>query len=353
MVRQSAASACGEDYLESVKIYGAFTQAALLNGACETNLFIRVDLKNSYPSATAYTLIMDGDNHWGWTSPFQTVTTPKSKGNSFDENIFLSPVFVNSGGGRTLWIEGTHRHTYMGAYTLTTRGSLQPIVLVDEKTGSNEELSMDIHVEGAAISDAFLLSGDNAFPLLAGFAYSDHGTQAINSLLKLDAGIQRATINGGSIRIVESPHGPNVRVFDSPSAWNFSGRIYVPEPGNWPSRPNSFSGEICVAGACRYYGQFFPDTSSAGPPSPAAMNLAAQSQVIGGMPLAEGHCSSRTVSVPGARTGMVVEASPMNYPGDGAFWHAFVSADGEVTVSVCVSLAMTPTSSVYSLRVTP
>jgi hypothetical protein len=30
-----------------------------------------------------------------------------------------------------------------------------------------------------------------------------------------------------------------------------------------------------------------------------------------------------------------------------------VSADGEVTVSVCVSLAMTPTSSVYSLRVTP
>jgi hypothetical protein len=72
---------------------------------------------------------------------------------------------------------------------------------------------------------------------------------------------------------------------------------------------------------------------------------------IGGSALAAGACTSGTVSVTNSTTSMAVIATPATYPGDGIFWHGYVSAAGTVTVKVCATVAATPTASAYNVRV--
>jgi hypothetical protein len=79
--------------------------------------------------------------------------------------------------------------------------------------------------------------------------------------------------------------------------------------------------------------------------------LSATTGSIGGGALAAGACASGTVSVTGASTSMVADASPNTYPGDGDYWNARVSAAGTVTVKVCAVVAQTPAASTYSVRV--
>ncbi len=72
---------------------------------------------------------------------------------------------------------------------------------------------------------------------------------------------------------------------------------------------------------------------------------------IGGSALAAGACTSGTVAVSGSTTSMAVQATPATYPGDGTFWHGYVSTAGTVTVKVCAAVALTPTASTYNVRV--
>jgi hypothetical protein len=72
---------------------------------------------------------------------------------------------------------------------------------------------------------------------------------------------------------------------------------------------------------------------------------------IGGGALLAGTCTSGTVAVTGATTGMVVGAAPVTYPGDGVVWFGYVSSSGTVTVKVCSILALTPTASAYNVTV--
>jgi hypothetical protein len=55
--------------------------------------------------------------------------------------------------------------------------------------------------------------------------------------------------------------------------------------------------------------------------------------------------------VTSSTTSMPVGVSPNTYPGDGAYWMGYVSANGTVTVKVCAAIALTPTSSTYNVRV--
>lgn len=70
--------------------------------------------------------------------------------------------------------------------------------------------------------------------------------------------------------------------------------------------------------------------------------------------LLAGACTAgTTVTISGATTGMTATASPVSYPGDGAYWLAYVSASNTVTVKVCAAVAETPSASAYNVRLLP
>jgi hypothetical protein len=89
-------------------------------------------------------------------------------------------------------------------------------------------------------------------------------------------------------------------------------------------------------------------TASCGPLSGATASL-------GGSSVGAGACVSATATVTGAAVGMVAAANPATYPGDGFDWRGYVSAANTVTVKLCnfTSGGLTPTSSVYNIRVNP
>jgi hypothetical protein len=74
---------------------------------------------------------------------------------------------------------------------------------------------------------------------------------------------------------------------------------------------------------------------------------------IGGSVLLAGACSTGTINVTGATTSMVAVASPVTAQPNGVQWQAYVSSAGVVTVNVCAIVGLTPTSSVYNVRVIP
>ena len=67
--------------------------------------------------------------------------------------------------------------------------------------------------------------------------------------------------------------------------------------------------------------------------------------------LLAGGCGTGTVTVTGAATGDRVLAVAVTYPGDGVWYHARVTSANTVTVYVCAAIALTPTSSTYTVTV--
>ena len=72
---------------------------------------------------------------------------------------------------------------------------------------------------------------------------------------------------------------------------------------------------------------------------------------IGGGALLAAACTSGTVTVNGAATGMVAIASPNTYPGDGSIWSAQVTSANTVTIKLCAIAALTPSAGTYNVRV--
>lgn len=87
-------------------------------------------------------------------------------------------------------------------------------------------------------------------------------------------------------------------------------------------------------------------------PAGYAATLSGTTSSVGGGALIAGACTSGTVTITGAASGMVAVATPGTYPGDGIYWLAYVSSSNTITVKVCGAVAATPTASTYNVRVT-
>lgn len=81
--------------------------------------------------------------------------------------------------------------------------------------------------------------------------------------------------------------------------------------------------------------------------------LIATSGSIGGSALIAGGCSTGTVTVTGAANTMDVHATPVADPGTQFYWKAVISSANTVTVSVCATIAGTPSAEAYNVRVIP
>lgn len=80
--------------------------------------------------------------------------------------------------------------------------------------------------------------------------------------------------------------------------------------------------------------------------------ISAISTSIGGSALLLGQCATQDVSVPGAiKATMVATTSPVTTQPTGVQWQAQIIADGTVRVFVCALLSVTPTASLYNVKV--
>lgn len=81
------------------------------------------------------------------------------------------------------------------------------------------------------------------------------------------------------------------------------------------------------------------------------VDLIATSASLGGSALLAGACTTGTVTVTGAATGMFANLNATTWPGDGTSIFAYVSAANTVTIKICADVALTPGASTYIVRV--
>lgn len=72
---------------------------------------------------------------------------------------------------------------------------------------------------------------------------------------------------------------------------------------------------------------------------------------LGGSILIAGAATVGTITVPGARAGMVVTVTPQSDPLVGCIWTGFVSSNDTVTVRVIAIIGLTPNSVTYNVMV--
>lgn len=252
-VSGGGATACGNQVFQGGKISGTWSSTGILNGACETDQFSSLLVQNNSTATGCYAYIMDGENHFHWSSSYITVYTPQnsSSGISQGDNTHFGLTFVSScNSPGIVWASGTQHTQFIGGYALGlgSTGPSAQFTMYDDGQNENSLFRVDEHTEGSTpFNYIFFQTGSNTTPKLQGLDYSDHASEASVAVFHADTGITGVTIDG-NIRFEQTISAPPV-MWDQPSLWTVSGSFTMPQSGYWVS-PSSFSGMLCISGSC-------------------------------------------------------------------------------------------------------
>ncbi len=203
--------------------YGSFSLASVLNEQSETTLFDKVHLYNG--AENGFALIFDGYHHFDASSIYVDDKEPINRCESFDENLITNSILSAA---TPLWVGCTSRLRIISSYAVNTNlGSPYGVVLYNEVSGNgNIEPDFDLHVEGPSgnMTSVFAIEGDAKTVRIEGFRWREHGSQATESIFKIDptSATTSVSMSRTSIDLFSGPH-----LFDKGVLYKVSGTIYV------------------------------------------------------------------------------------------------------------------------------
>ncbi len=268
---------------------GNFTEAAVLNENSETTTWTSPRIYNG--AANAYGYIADGSNHFNVSSTFINTTIPVESGQSFDENLFLNPIFMSSGVGSTpLWISNAARMRIVSGYIANTdkTSAFRVAAILFQTNGTTiSQLDFDVHSE-AYINSVFTLSagpGISSFDM-EGFRYRENGVFSSSSIFTIDpaSSIKLVTFENLDLDVAKAVNAGS-RLFDTPASYTGSGRIYLPAGMTGLPNPGSFSGPLCMGVLCDSSGETVVPTGSRTGQSLAAIAELATSALPASVPV--------------------------------------------------------------------
>lgn len=232
---------------QNLNVTGSFSIAACYNFAGETVLYTNPVCANSDTSASSYSFVQDGINHFNITSAFVTELAPVDAPQSFNANTIVNGHFKSLGGASNVsavWSSDTRSHSYVNTYALNNGGA-NCVTLYEIASGASQLSYWDVHCEGAAISNIFLVAGTLASPVYNGFTYKDGAIFASSSIFSLSGSAVSAAIQSIDLNVSQSLTAVNntVTVFASAKAWTVSGKVYLANP-SWWNAPLTFNGQL-------------------------------------------------------------------------------------------------------------
>lgn len=180
-----------------------------------------------------FAMVLDGQNHWGVASPFQSVNWPADTYYTFTENNIIGGSLRYYGAsyrGAPLWmasVEGLRTaHLY-----LAQLASGPCVSLFDNNaayTLHNISETLEIECESSAANYDVQLTGPNPAPNVSGLTVLDQLSTVSTAILGVDSGITAVTAHGSSVTLGHS--ATNVPLFGIGSAglWNFDGSVNLP-----------------------------------------------------------------------------------------------------------------------------
>jgi hypothetical protein len=219
---------------DHVTVDGYYTQAAAHNNGTEDfradgltafNRYTASGCSVSALDSCGYAFINDGVNHWTLTSSYVTVSLTHDTFNSFNENLFGQPVFVNYGNGPAVWMSGTHRHQYQRGYIQVQGAGVIPAAVIYFTSGDGQFqhlLDWDVHTE-IQPSAEFFLTG-NANPGFFGLRMQNHLIQS-NQVFQTDSGVSSVRIDHTDFSWSQFLN--TMKIFDTPSKYQVEGELFM------------------------------------------------------------------------------------------------------------------------------
>ena len=209
-------------------------------------------------SSQSFTYIGDGMNHWDFRSQYYDVTSlPKDDAGSFGGNLYLSGEFRSATSSPSMWLSGTHAHTFMHAYILSVGGDHAVILYQDSDATDNRSLYIKGRIEQDPLSYGFLLTGTcvtvlptcatpipQPSPRLPNFTFMDDQPQAQIALFKTGPGITDVQLSGAEIRMPRTLNSAGVVLIDQPDLWVVSGNFLLQRPRIWNVK-RFLGGRVC------------------------------------------------------------------------------------------------------------
>lgn len=180
-----------------------------------------------------FAMVMDGQNHWGVSSTFQTVNWPADTYYTFTENNIVGGslrYYASSNKGAPLWIgsvEGLRTvHLYMAQL------AAGPCVAMFDNNATftlhNVGETLEMECESANATFDVQLTGSNPSPNVSGLAVIDPLSTVNTAILGVDAGITAVTSHGSQVTVAHTTGNVPLFAVGSASLWNFDGFVSLP-----------------------------------------------------------------------------------------------------------------------------
>lgn len=234
--------------MEAPTFNGCYALAPLYNLASEEFYSNHPQLYNLQTTGKTYAAVLDGDNHFNWSTTFQTMTPPVDTKQSFIGVTFvnmLGQTNLNTSGGYGIWLASAKQHRFISSYIAATQ---QAVVLYSNTNDAFYSNTFDIHMETTALQNCFLVTGPNATPTLQGLIFIDETSQCQTSVFKADTGVTSIGLQEAKIH-VDAFQNAAATIFDNAALYSGSGDIFVPASNNW-NAPLNWGGRVCISAAC-------------------------------------------------------------------------------------------------------
>jgi hypothetical protein len=198
-------------------------------------------------SVAQFAMVLDGQNHWGVSSPFQSVNWPADTYYTFTENnIFGGSLrYYGSGAqGAPLWLASVQGLRAVHVYA--AQGAAGPCVyLFDNNAAHNVNETLEVQCELSAATYDVELTGTNPSPNVSGLEIVDPQSTVNTAILGVDAGVSSVVAHNALAKIGATTSPVPLFAVGTAGLWTFDGEVKMPATSQY----NASSGAFVLGGA--------------------------------------------------------------------------------------------------------
>ena len=204
----------------------------------------------SVASIGQFAMVLDGQNHWGVASPFQSVNWAAETYYTFTENNIVggSLRYYGAGGrGAPLWLGSAPGLRIVHVYA--AQGAPGPCVYLFDNNAANTvhnvNETLEVQCELSPATYDVQLTGSNPNPIVNGLEIIDQQSTVNTAILGVDAGISSVIAHNALAKIGFTTSPVPLFALGTAGLWTFDGEVKMPAAFQY----NASAGAFVLGGA--------------------------------------------------------------------------------------------------------
>jgi hypothetical protein len=182
-----------------------------------------------------FAMVMDGQNHWGVSSSFQSVTWPADTYYTFTENNIIGGSLRYYGStykGTPLWIASVEGLRTIHLYIAQLATGPCVSLFDNNATNSSHNIgeTLEIECESSAATYDVQVTGPNPTPNVSGLTVFDELNTTNTGILGVDSGITSVTAHSANIAVAHAAFNVPLFGIGSAAQWNLDGAVNLQYP---------------------------------------------------------------------------------------------------------------------------